>query len=462
VFGSDAASLFQACNNVFPKQMGSTTFMDTNAPEQWLTTITVTTSGGDPSTATMNITEKFQNTVLNWDGVCPTVMRSDDRHDTYTYAYHIGTGAFTINLDANRHFQCLNPSGTGVGLDQVGQQVAYGFGVWPIGDHIQVTNRFLPGLETGLWVNGLVNSAIGLVDNQWYHQTFISTAATINLRVNVMPPAQAGNPSASEVVGFTYNRPPTLLMNVPWTDGFDSIPLEFRDTAQIPIQFWILSSHATRARIGRDMAYVQSVWQKEKLGFTPAIAAIVDKSAAAKDFANFTCEQSQTLEAAIGKTNGMINVYYVDLIDGGKDEGIVCDAPRDDFGDDVAFISAMDGETDTLGHELGHDLSLEHPDEFKIPGFNDQNLMWSGGTRLTKYLSEGQTFRMNFNPGSALNTRYFSVVWPPPTVPHLRFCPTDVSNQSPANTYETLACPALSRRIWADGTDLCCQATPNP
>src|SRR6267154_2791706 len=226
VFGSDAASLFQTCNNDFPKQMGSTTFMDTNAPEQWLTTITVTTSGGDPSTATMNITEKFQNTVLNWDGVCPTVMRSDDRHDTYTYAYHIGTGAFTINLDANRHFQCLNPSGTGVGLDQVGQQVAYGFGVWPIGDHIQVTNRFLPGLETGLWVNGLVNPSFGVLDNQWIHHTFISPKAEIDLKVNVMP-SQVGNPLGSELVGFTFRRAPTLVPNVPWTLGFDTIELPF-------------------------------------------------------------------------------------------------------------------------------------------------------------------------------------------------------------------------------------------
>ena len=490
VFGLDAVSLFQACNNVFPKQTGSTTFMDTNAPEQWLTTVTVTTSGGDPSTATMNITEKFQNTVLNSDGVCPTVMLSDDRHDTYTYAYHIGTGAFTINLDANRHFQCLNPSGTGVGLDQVGQQLAYGYGVWPIGDHIAVANRFtlsngrIPAPETGLWINGFVKPSVGATnDIQWYHQTFVSTAATINLRVNVMGPVLAGS-SGTEVVGFTYNRPPTLLPDVPWTDGFDTIQLTFRDTGNIPIQFWIVSSEATSARIGRDMAYVQSVWEQEGVGFTPTIAAIVDKSGdrAAPLFANFRCSQRQALETAIGKTQGMINVYYVDRVEGAK--GIVCPPPSGcpttgpnkdcrDFGDDVAVISAERGVTDTLVHELGHDLSLEHTGKLGaqlVPGFNDENIMWSGHLlslghprgRIRKYFSEGQTFRANFNPGSALNTRYDSVVWPPPGVQHLRFCPTDVSNQSAANPYETLACPALSRYVRDHGIDGCCNQTPNP
>jgi len=433
--------------------------MDTNAPEQWLTTITVTTSGGDPSTATMNITEKFQNTVLNWDGVCPTVMKFDDRHDTYTYAYHIGTGAFTIDLDANRHFQCIDPS-TGSGLDQVGQQVAHAYGVWPIGDHIRVTNRFLPGLETGLWVNGMVNPAFGVLDNQWIHHTFISTAADLNLKVNVMP--SGGSSSANEVVGFTLRRSPTLVPNVPWTLGFDSIELPFNDEITLPIKIWVVGGPYSKGKMKAidSMAVADYFSQHGRMGLRPLLVEpIEDKTGLGASNFSFGCTDKTNnlpaLKAHFGFLEGVINVYIVNSID--HDPYVLGDSCE--YGSGIVLLNIHTKYDTTLAHELGHNFGLRHPCEryqltdsgqnLFCPNYNYfdiTNMMWPFNDGSNQYLTEGQMFRAHFAFGSVLN----GIISPYNAIPTLR-PGQEVRGCDPLAVYPTLACPALCKRIWPNG-----------
>jgi hypothetical protein len=94
-------------------------------------------------------------------------------------------------------------------------------------------------------------------------------------------------------------------------------------------------------------------------------------------------------------------------------------------------------------HEIGHNFSLTHIDSQGVilPGFDANNIMHSASS-TRHYFTEGQVFRANFTPanlqaqqpGSALNSVYTSARAGLPT----RDCTMD-------------PCPALVKRIWADG-----------
>lgn len=94
-----ASLLFQDCGNGFPSQTGTVSFHDTSTPQQWVVTITIFSGGG-----LMNITEDTVNTVTNADGACPLPCSVDDIHTVLSYQYDVVTGAYTISIQASRHF----------------------------------------------------------------------------------------------------------------------------------------------------------------------------------------------------------------------------------------------------------------------------------------------------------------------------------------------------------------------
>jgi len=137
------------------------------------------------------------------------------------------------------------------------------------------------------------------------------------------------------------------------------------------------------------------------------------------------------LEHDIGHDAGRINIYMVDLVDGGIGRGRSCG-----YGTGFVAISSVAGEP-LLAHEIGHNFGLDHIDT--VADFDDTNVMHSASDHR-QYFTEGQLFRAHMAPLSVLNTLYNAR----PTLPR-RDCPAATSNDT---------CPALNKRIWADGTFL--------
>ena len=89
-----------------------------------------------------------------------------------------------------------------------------------------------------------------------------------------------------------------------------------------------------------------------------------------------------------------ITVFYFDGQVG--DEGETC---KD--GNSAVIVISQWSTNETLAHELGHALSLEHPNS--IDGMPPNDMMMSPASYPGR-LTTGQCFRMNVNATSVLNT----------------------------------------------------------
>lgn len=82
-----------------------------------------------------------------------------------------------------------------------------------------------------------------------------------------------------------------------------------------------------------------------------------------------------------------LNVYYANVV---GLNGFACNDGE------VIFMSPT-ANNETLSHEVGHALDMDHY------GASNDNIMWSVGIAGRDNFTIGQAFRMNLNPGSALN-----------------------------------------------------------
>jgi len=136
-----------------------------------------------------------------------------------------------------------------------------------------------------------------------------------------------------------------------------------------------------------------------------------------------------SIAADIGARPGRINVYLVGLVDGSTSRGNACA-----IGGGFVAIAAGSG-AELLAHELGHDFGLEHIDDL-MADFSPTNVMHSA-SNSRQYLTEGQIFRAHLRPNSAINQVF-----------GLR--PGLVTRNCDRDTL-TLDCPAIRKRLWADG-----------
>jgi hypothetical protein len=89
-----------------------------------------------------------------------------------------------------------------------------------------------------------------------------------------------------------------------------------------------------------------------------------------------------------------------------------------------------------LSHEIGHALSLTHVNE--LSNFDQTNVMHNASS-TRQFLTEGQIVRTHVNSNSILWRLFVDVGQQPPG----RDCePEDFDGK----------CPALDRRVWADGS----------
>ncbi len=88
-----------------------------------------------------------------------------------------------------------------------------------------------------------------------------------------------------------------------------------------------------------------------------------------------------------------------------------------------------------LSHEIGHAFSLTHVNA--DANFNVDNIMHSA-SNTRQYATEGQLFRAHLNPESILNALYNAR-------------PGEVTRFCAYNNTATFPCPAIQKRVWADG-----------
>ncbi|MFO1316544.1 MAG: hypothetical protein U1F58_13150 [Burkholderiales bacterium] len=243
---------------------------------------------------------------------------------------------------------------------------------------------------------------------------------------------------SGEVVAFGIDRPPTVRPAAWATTLADQVvTVPFTPLLEIPVTIWVVAGpFATTQQTALTFwQTAQLYFTNERLGVRMSALEIVDATAnpGAAAWTAFTCGDANAnaaaLQGAIGNRAGRINVYVVGLVDGSTSRGNVCTV-----GGGFAAIAAGAG-AELLAHELMHDLALEHVDDL-VADFDATNIMHSA-SNVRRYLTEGQTFRAHLRSTSALNAVYGLRSGLP-----VRDCDRD----TPA-----LGCPAIRRRLWADG-----------
>ena len=288
------------------------------------------------------------------------------------------------------------------------------------GDDVELSNT--SGSERGVLIDGQDSTG------QLNDKTFISNTDIVDVG-NVEPSAVY-----NEVIAFTNLRPLAINTSTPWTTGSDDIPLPFANEIQVPVTIWIVRGPfmQQRTRAINAVTTTVGIWDDERMGVTPSPVQIVDATGDpdAPSYFAFNCSMQNGIENDIGKTNGRINVYYVDTVDGGTGRGQACS-----IGSDFAAMGRSTGN-ELLSHEFGHDFALTHIDDLTTD-FNQTNVMHSA-SNTRQFLTEGQLQRSHMKPNSALNSIYNAR----PGEPN-RNCPRNTASDE---------CIDIRKRIWADGT----------
>jgi len=253
----------------------------------------------------------------------------------------------------------------------------------------------------------------------------------------------------NEVVGFANDSPPKYL-STPWTNSSDNFYLEFRPKIRIPVTVWIVKGpfagqngqrqHAIDARIRTS-----DIWRNEHMGVTFSSSFNIIDATGDPDASKYYAisleddpagiDKSKVwkpLQNDIGFKSGQLNIYWVDTVNGEQDRG------HSNFG--AQIVMGMYTSNDLLAHEIGHAFSLQHIDEYVGSDlkFNPENIMYSSSESGRQFFTEGQLFRSHLELNSVLNVLY-----------HKR--PGELTRTCSHTTSATSDCPALQKRIWADG-----------
>lgn len=246
-----------------------------------------------------------------------------------------------------------------------------------------------------------------------------------------------------EVIAFTRGRSPELLYT-PWTSGENIFTVAFKSRRDFPVTVWILTGPPTnppgtpfdtqRVQVMEAILRTLSIWYQERMGIGFSDVRIIDATNDPDAPQRTTVPGDPTeqdtwapLRNEIGFEAGRLNIYWVDTVNGNTGTG------WSNFGSQI--VMGMNTGDELLSHEIGHALSLLHVNG--QPTFNQTNVMHNA-SNTRQFLTEGQIFRAHMNSTSLLWILFLDVGQYPPG----RDCGHDDANG---------ACPALTRRIWADG-----------
>lgn len=243
----------------------------------------------------------------------------------------------------------------------------------------------------------------------------------------------------SEIVVFTNHYAMQLNENVAmWTNASgDVVSLPRLDRPlSVPVQVWVVQGPfpATQAQALTDIARGNQLYGTMNCGiqFTVTVRDATADPQAPNNLVR-RCDQASTLRSDVGFTPGRINVYYIaeaknQLNQTGRGawcgSKVLVPSPTEDDKNTILVSTGL-ADNETLAHEVGHALTLDHTNPF--PSIPNTNLMNSGGLSRDS-LTEGQCFRCNVNDESAVNRLHVRIG---PTRP----CPDGTSSAK---------CPALS------------------
>jgi len=192
-----------------------------------------------------------------------------------------------------------------------------------------------------------------------------------------------------------------------WSNSFgDNVMVDLSQPMyEVPLTIWIVTSDATiqatyEARAAADLARARQLYNTMNTGigfaYDPAtdLEVVSDPGQVATIVATANGVVSSGLcstgaitgDASIHRAN-RLNVYYATVT---GLNGFECD----NGGVIVMFTTA---NNETLSHEVGHAFDMRHYTA------GSDNIMWGVGITGRNNFTIGQAFRMNLNPGSALN-----------------------------------------------------------
>src|SRR5215469_15181808 len=142
-----------------------------------------------------------------------------------------------------------------------------------------------------------------------FTQSYVSAASSIDVG------ARLGN---GEVATFTTHRPVALLTPVDWNNG--DATLNLKQEITVPVTIWIVKGpYQSQSVLAFDAAvYTNNVWESERMGLFMTITLNdATNNSKASQYYNFTCSQQSAIEQDVGKTQGQLNIYFVDQVDRG-------------------------------------------------------------------------------------------------------------------------------------------------
>jgi hypothetical protein len=265
-----------------------------------------------------------------------------------------------------------------------------------------------------------------------------AVAASSPVQINVGGLSSAAAPDRNEAVGFGLGRSPRRD-EMRWTSGRDRFNMALGDQINVGLTIWIVQGPFAAQRDHAFIACVQTlgIWFWERTGLALNRCDIRDATAD-PDITNAILNSTggdnrnwNDFSNAIGFVQNQINVYWINTVEGSTTTG------WSDFGGRI--VMGRNTGQELLVHEVGHGFSLRHPvgscsDASTM--FDHTNIMWACSDDR-EFATEGQVFRMHFNPASSLNALYNARPGQP--------------TETCFGAAESPACPALERRLWADG-----------
>jgi hypothetical protein len=289
------------------------------------------------------------------------------------------------------------------------------------GDTVKATGG--DGAEDGLLVDGNVSATVHNDD-----RTTGADGAAI--------PVGPYDGGAGEVIAYTVGHAPTVKPSVGWSSGNDAVSIGFDPKYKVKFQNWIVQGPFATGQTRAVNACIRTsqIWRDERQGTSFSAFDITDATANAKasSYTAFTCSLASGIKTDIGFDASAVNVYWVNTVDFGSgaatSNGVWCG------GNMVAMgASVLDH---LFSHEIGHAYALEHVNS--LTSFFDQTNVMHNASNFRAFLAEGQTFRAATTGGSVVNTLggRSGVTRP---------C------GGTATTTTDAQCPAVQKRVWADG-----------
>ena len=241
-----------------------------------------------------------------------------------------------------------------------------------------------------------------------------------------------------EVLTFAPDRR-LEITSTPWRGGEDIFQIDLKPRIDLPVTVWIVSGVFDTQRIQAMEGILRtlSIWRAERVGLGLSDIRIINSTGdpQAAENSDIPANPSENghwrpLREEIGFEPDRLNIYWVNTVDSAATSG------WSNFG--LQIVMGRNTGDELLSHEIGHALSLTHINDLTA-SFDVTNVMHNASS-TRQFMTEGQTARAQLDPRSSVWSILFLDVGQP--IPN-RQCDRDVVSGK---------CPAIDRRIWADGT----------